>query len=158
MKTCYKCKTEKEFSEFSKSKRKTGGAACLCKDCSSLYHKKYYLKNKEKIIKRGTDYHFANPERVAKGKKRWKQANKNKVNAYSGQRRAQKLQATVSWADKEAIQRMYTIAVWCSKNLGEDYHVDHVIPLQGEKICGLHVEYNLDVITATENSEQTQQI
>ena len=83
--------------------------------------------------------------------KKWSTENKDKVNAISARRRAAKLNATPAWADKEAIDRMYTVSNFLTNKLGEPHHVDHVIPLQGKNICGLHVEYNLDVIPAVDN-------
>lgn len=59
--------------------------------------------------------------------------------------RASKLKACPKWADIEAIKQFYY-------NCPEGYHVDHIIPLQGKYVCGLHVENNLQYLLATENS------
>ena len=58
--------------------------------------------------------------------------------------RASKLQATPKWADLEAIKEIY-------KNCPVGYHVDHIVPLQGKLVCGLHVHENLKPIPAEEN-------
>lgn len=57
---------------------------------------------------------------------------------------AAKLQRTPPWADLEKIRKIY-------RNCPEGYHVDHIIPLQGELISGLHVESNLQYLPAIEN-------
>lgn len=59
-------------------------------------------------------------------------------------KKLKKLQRTPSWANKEKITKFY---IKCPK----DHHVDHIIPLQGEKVSGLHVVENLQYLTASEN-------
>jgi len=59
-------------------------------------------------------------------------------------RRADKLNATPKWANLEEIEKIY-------KNCPKGFHVDHIIPLINDKVCGLHVENNLRTIPAEEN-------
>lgn len=70
--------------------------------------------------------------------------NPGKVNARSMKRRAAKLQRTPAWADLVAITDFY-------ENCPAGYHVDHVIPLRGELVSGLHVLENLQYLPASEN-------
>ncbi len=72
-------------------------------------------------------------------------------NAKSNARRATKLNATPVWADLGKIQQIYTLCKQISETTGVLHHVDHVVPLQGRRVCGLHVESNLRIISATEN-------
>lgn len=58
---------------------------------------------------------------------------------------------TPSWADMEKIAEIYQMAGQITKETGVLHHVDHIIPLNHDKVCGLHVENNLRVITAQEN-------
>ena len=70
---------------------------------------------------------------------------------HSAARHAAKMKRTPGWADKKAIQRIYDEAVRLTIETGIEHHVDHIIPLQGEKVSGLHVEANLQILTAEMN-------
>lgn len=76
--------------------------------------------------------------------KKYYNKNKEDYRFRSAKRRAIKKNATPKWANLESIKEIY-------RNCPEGYHVDHIIPLQGELVCGLHVENNLQYLTATEN-------
>lgn len=69
----------------------------------------------------------------------------------SHRRRIIQILATPPWADFKAIQSIYLERGRVSAETGIMHHVDHIVPLQGRFVCGLHVEHNLRVITATEN-------
>ena len=56
MKTCPKCKQEKTFDEFHKSKTKKDGCGSHCKECRKLIHKEHYLNNKEKYKDKAKEY------------------------------------------------------------------------------------------------------
>ena len=86
--------------------------------------------------------------------KAWAEANKDKLNAKHAKRRAAKLNRTPSWLTKEdlgKIKELYKEAQKLREETGEEWHVDHIIPLQGENISGLHVPDNLQVIRAKDN-------
>lgn len=83
--------------------------------------------------------------------KKWRQANKSRINAWSMARYATEKQRTPQWADFGAIEKFYAAAHRLTAETGIQHHVDHVIPLCGETVSGLHVETNLQVLTALEN-------
>lgn len=66
-------------------------------------------------------------------------------------RRAVKLNRTPAWADRDKIKNLYIEAALLTESTGIQMHVDHIVPMQGELVSGLHVEYNLRVIPASEN-------
>jgi len=63
--------------------------------------------------------------------------------------------ATPVWADLQAIKEIYKKAHKLKKETGENWHVDHIVPLKGKIVSGLHVEYNLQILTATENCKKS---
>ena len=74
----------------------------------------------------------------------WQVKNAGRVAAYSSKYRAKLLERIPGWADLEAIKEFY-------KNCPPGYHVDHVIPIQGRTVSGLHVLNNLQYLPAQEN-------
>ena len=82
------------------------------------------------------------------------QANKPLVNARTRNRQLAKLQRTPKWLtvdDNWMIEQAYELAELRTKMFGFAWHVDHVIPLQGKNVSGLHVPTNLQVIPAILN-------
>jgi len=69
----------------------------------------------------------------------------------TARRRASKVQAQPKWADVAAITAIYTIKKRLQELTGQEYHVDHIDPLQHELVCGLHVPANLQAIPASVN-------
>lgn len=61
------------------------------------------------------------------------------------------LQHTPLWADLDKISKIYKLRTKMTRENGIWYHVDHIIPLRGKNVCGLHVENNLQIITKKEN-------
>lgn len=80
--------------------------------------------------------------------KEWKRARKN---AWSNWRMKRVRQATPKWADYQTIAAFYDEATRLTISTGIPHEVDHIIPIAGEDVCGLHVRDNLRVITRAEN-------
>lgn len=120
--------------------------------------KKYYEANKEVVKLRALS---RKPEDIIKYRKTWKAANPNLVIANSKHRRTKHKQATPKWLTQEhkaQIKQFYLDAMLVSKVTGVPYAVDHIIPLRGELVSGLHVPWNLAVITREENSKKSNKI
>lgn len=98
-------------------------------------------------------YRERNPEVIRAYKKQWLATPKGKAQnaAYASKRRAQELQRTPPWADVASTQQIFAEAVELTEFTGIEWHVDHVIPLQGKLVSGLHVRENLQLLPAIEN-------
>jgi excisionase family DNA binding protein len=59
--------------------------------------------------------------------------------------------ATPFWADRFLIEKIYFVCRRLTALTGVEHHVDHIVPLQNPKVCGLHVHYNLKIMTAAQN-------
>lgn len=154
MKTCSYCGQSKPLSEFHKDKSRKDGLQYRCKICDRPKNKRWQQNNREKELFRNRCWRQANPDKEIERGKRWRQSNPDKVNARSAKYRATRLQATPSWLTSEhhaEIELCYEEAIALRMYTGQDYHVDHIVPLRGETVCGLHVPWNLQVIPAKEN-------
>lgn len=121
-------------------------------------HRVRYATKRNEIIARRAEFYRQNPDRIERNKERLKKHyydNKPVYTAKVAKRRAQQLQATPKWADQKAITKIYRGAARLSAETGILHAVDHVVPLQGRNVCGLHVEYNLRVIPAKDNHRKS---
>lgn len=90
--------------------------------------------------------------------KRWKTENPAKIAANCRNRQARKLQACPSWLTKEQraeISEFYKVAESLRKLFDVDFHVDHIVPLKAKTVCGLHVPWNLQLLSATDNVKKS---
>lgn len=93
-------------------------------------------------------WRVANPERTAFLVAEWGRQNSARRSEITAKRRSARMLRTTQWSDYDAIRHIYEQA----KTLG--MHVDHIIPLQGDNVSGLHVEYNLQLLTPEENKKK----
>jgi hypothetical protein len=138
------------------AKRRTKTGECL--KCRSEFLVQWRLKNPQRVkAHNDTQYLKHSEELVARAKinyQRFKEAYKPKVLANVRKRQAAKLQRTPKWLTKDDVwmmQEAYHLANLRTKLFGFSWHVDHVIPLQGKLVSGLHTPYNLQVVPAKEN-------
>jgi len=116
--------------------------------------KRHYEKNKPKVLAACAEYREANKEAICAYFKRYKQENKAKVNAISRRRNAAKKQRTPAWLTADdfwIMKEVYKLAQLRSRLTGIKWHVDHIVPLQGKTVSGLHVPTNLQVIPYKDN-------
>ena len=133
------------------------------------YQKQYRLKNRERLIAYKKAWVESNLEKVQQDNKsryenkkeqikayvaKYKKLNPAKANANKAKRKAAKNQRTPRWLtniDFERIKTQYRLAEILTKLHNKPWHVDHIIPLQGKLVSGLHVPSNLQVLLGSEN-------
>ena len=120
--------------------------------------------NKEREAKRARVWRKNNPETYKRMVKEWRQKNAVTYKAYmtlqAVKRNTAKLNRTPSWLNPGQLFEIESIYNYCSslRRLGLNYHVDHVVPLQGETVSGLHVPWNLQVIPGAENLSKSNKL
>lgn len=115
----------------------------------------YYKRNRDVVVAkaRATPNELKNKYRQA-----WKDNNLLAIRADTKARRRKHRDATPSWLtrkQKSEIRQLYQIALTMTQTTGERYVVDHIIPLRSDVVCGLHVPWNLRVITQEENLKKS---
>lgn len=164
------------------SERYTANARCvMCNAMNGLKYetknrdkvnalkRKYYAKDKQKQRDRVKKWRKSNPEKVYLQYKnwskknpsikkeiflRWRDKNKAVVIANNRARDLLKKLRVPSWANLKDIQKIYRLRDKWNKWSCIEWHVDHIIPLKGETVCGLHVANNLRVIPASQNLQK----
>jgi hypothetical protein len=125
------------------------------------YELKYREDNREILAEKARNYYSLNRDNCLARLNEYRKNNPEKFTALNAKRRAAKLNATPEWLTKEQLQEIEELFL-CAKMFklytGEEYHVDHIIPLQGNNVCGLHVPWNLQVIPAKDNLTKSNKI
>lgn len=138
MKVCKGCKITKSFDSFSVEKRnKTDGRRSKCKVCLCRENSEWQKKNK---LKRNEYYRLY--RKTAKGK-----AFHNNHNA---RRRSRQKKFSLTDLQKKQINKIYSKCAEY-RAMGLDFHVDHIVPLLGKTVSGLHVPWNLQIVPAKYN-------
>jgi hypothetical protein len=171
MKICTGCGKNKPASDFQRDYRKVDGTRACCKVCilekrRHRYHTDEAYKNSFRDYRQSKSEHLRTLCRLwgkenlayVREKKRERYQNNAKfrasVNASKALYRAAKLSsqpACLSDSDKQKIKDIYLLVGDLQLISGQKYHVDHIIPLRGKGVCGLHVPWNLQVLPADIN-------
>lgn len=176
MKNCYSCKERKEVIDFYKNKARYDGLDSRCKLCRLQYkasnknqNRAYYCKNKDKFIayKRkhqennkqyAKQYYLKNKEAIKLQIKHNKKQNPARINASNKLIKFKKSYRTPKWLSKAQIKEIlniYGLAAAMSQETGKKHHVDHIVPLNGKNVSGLHVPWNLQILEAFKNLEKS---
>ena len=114
------------------------------KELRRIWRQKYYQANKAKHRKWAQAWRSKNRERHREMNRNWARENTGKIQANKKLRDLQKERATPPWSEHKKIAQIYA-------NRPPGHHVDHIIPLRGKNVSGLHVLANLQYLPADEN-------
>jgi hypothetical protein len=162
MKTCKKCNCLKAVSEFYKDKSYPDGIGNRCANCMKQKTKSYYSKNIEIVKEKRRAKYAENPDAERKDAKlrsrKWRKENPAHRNALKAKYKADKIQATPKWLTKDhhaEIKEFYEMAKELEKVFPWKQHVDHIVPLNHDKVCGLHTPWNLQILSAKANMDKS---
>lgn len=110
-----------------------------------------YLRNRDSRLESTRRWRQANVEYRREYERLYRLENPEKIMRHVYIRRLNRMQASPDWADHLLIRSIYKRAQEKTKTTGIAHHVDHIYPLQGGNVCGLHVPGNLRIVTAEEN-------
>lgn len=116
--------------------------------------KKYYQENREEIREKQLKYRNENKEKVLQSNRQWRKNNPDKARENDVRCRYRRYKARPAWLTVEQQKQINTIYKECRRmtiETGIQYHVDHIVPINGETVCGLHIPENLQILTASEN-------
>ena len=149
---CVECLKEDWAIDNERRKEKPKTAAAIAAG------RRYYEKNREAVIARAA----ARPaEEKRRARSDYKGRNVDVVRADTSVRKRRHREATPKWLTKEErlqMRELYVQARKLTAVTGERYVVDHIVPLRGESVCGLHVPWNLRVITQDENLKKSNKL
>ena len=127
------------------------------KEAEAIRKKKYAQENKEKVNLAKRKWRAANKDKQYALSSAWVETNRARYNHLQAKRRASKIKATPKWLTKEgyaAISDYYTMAKELEKVFPWGQQVDHIIPLQGKTVCGLHIPNNLQILSVWQNQSK----
>lgn len=145
--SCLECCSLKKEQNLRRAREWRKKNKSYCKE----FRKIKRIKEQEAIPNAGKIRYAKNKERLRELAKINRKKHKARIIAANKKRRHSKALRVPSWANLKAIDNIYKDRERISIETGIEHHVDHIIPLQGKIVSGLHVENNLQIISAAEN-------
>jgi hypothetical protein len=135
----------------------------VCVECNAICHRRWRAEHQEHEAARQSQWYASNrktayarhqrwrvehPEKAASYARQWQKANPGRTSALAAKHRAAKRKATPKWLTSDQIARM---AEMYDRAAALGFHVDHIVPLAGKNVCGLHVPWNLQLLSPADN-------
>lgn len=169
-KTCKVCMEVKPLALFPDEKRNKDGKQGKCYSCANEYFRcrskradvaakkqNYREENKEHQNIYNKVYYATNKEKITFSVCSWQSVNKAKVSSYKKSNKVRRKSGHIplTEAQRQEVESFYWLAKDLKAVTGQDYHVDHIVPLCGKTVCGLHVPWNLQVLPADLNLQKS---
>ncbi len=164
-KQCNVCDLIKPASAFAKRQASTDGLCYTCRECAKARSARWkrdnptawvewFTANRERLRESFRQWRTDNAERHRENYRSWAKSNPDRVLANVRHRELAKARATPKWSNKRSMLPFYTEACRLTRDTGIKHEVDHIVPLRGRTVCGLHVAWNLQVITRAMNKRK----
>lgn len=174
-KICSMCEGAKPLDAFAKNKNMKDGLAVRCRACNAATSKawreanparfkeniqRWKAKNPDYAQKANREWYEANAEYAKSQARKWAKDNPEKAYARNARRRAREASQALPLTQKQqdAIKHLYAFAKYLTKKFGTAYHVDHIVPLKGKEVSGLHVPWNLQILSAKQNLSKSNKL
>jgi hypothetical protein len=178
-KFCHGCNVDRHASEFQKNNTRPDGLQTRCRACMNVARKDWELRhpietairnrrgvenaayiakhrawrdrNRDVINARSKQWADANRDKTRASVTAWDRRNKPRKKQIKREREGLQRLATPAWSDFAAMQQYYLIAEYLTQELGIAFHVDHVMPIKSDIVCGLHSHTNLAIAVGAWN-------
>ena len=162
--SCLECRSIKKRKKTAEQNERLGRKSRTApidkemrKEYYAEYKKQWSIRNRESVLSRVNEWAKNNPDRVRENKQRYKERHPEVETEWVARRRSALLNRTPKWITQEDFKRIkckYKEAKWMTTRTGYVHHVDHIIPLNGKTVSGLHVPENLRVMLKRFNQKK----
>ena len=166
-KICSSCSEIKPLLDFHKRTVSPDGLTASCKACRSSarksyqsqksYNRSYREEHRDTLLKKKREWDLDNRDHINAYKRSYRKGKPTEHKAWDAQKRAKRLKRVPPWLNEEQkkeIKQFYWLRDDIKTITGEYYEVDHIVPLQGKTICGLHVPWNLQILPSDLNNKK----
>ena len=118
------------------------------------FYAERYAKNREQDLQNSRNTYVRYADKWKAKQRLWSKTNRGIANALGRKYKLKKAKATPLWLTPEQLYNMqctYKVAAQLSETSSEKWHVDHIVPIRGKDVCGLHVPWNLQLLPAKMN-------
>jgi len=128
-------------------------------DKVKIHKQTEYLNNRDKYLEQASQWASENWDTAKEAKRRWSKANRSYGAMKRRERAAKERQAMPFWSDQQYILDVYQNCrefncILNANGIDIVYSVDHIVPLNSLEVCGLHCEFNLQILTSQANSSK----
>jgi hypothetical protein len=154
-KSCHKANSLKKYyenHEAGKARLRAAHAKRVAENPN--FYAEQYAKNREQDLQNSRNTYVRYADKWRAKQRLWSKNNRGIANALGRRYKLKKANATPLWLTPEQLYNMqctYKVAAQLSANSSEKWHVDHIVPIRGKDVCGLHVPWNLQLLPAKMN-------